>query len=139
MAMNFKIEVGSSSPAFLKDAKKVKKALLHALDFLKKDNVYLEAFLVEEKDIKQMNKIYRGIDKETSVLSFEEPKGIPHPPNALKFLGEIYLAPRVIKRNNEDISYLAIHGLLHLLGYTHKSKDDTIEMESLEKKIWQKL
>ena len=119
--------------------KEVETALLGALQFLGKDDVMVEVSLVSDEQMAQINKESRGQEGSTIVLSFEEPKCIPQPEGEPVQLGEIYLAPDTIKRGGYKISRLAVHALLHLLGYTHKRRSDTIKMEELENEIWQTL
>lgn len=52
------------------------------------------------------------------------------------YLGEIYLAPNYIKKKKENIEKLAVHGVVHLLGYTHNRNRDSIRMEALEKRVF---
>jgi probable rRNA maturation factor len=96
--------------------------------------VFLEVYLVNGPQIRRLNRIFRGKDKATNVLAFPS-DGFPGPDTQLHFLGEIYLCPNYIRRHGEDTRRLAIHGFLHLLGYTHKKRSDRIKMEDLEDKI----
>jgi len=98
----------------------------------------VEIFLVSDQSMRGLNKRFRRKDKPTSILSFDFPK-IPYPRKISKPLGEIYLAPRFIRIQSEDIRELLIHGLLHLLGYGHKRKSDKMKMERLEEKLRKKL
>lgn len=50
-------------------------------------------------------------------------------------LGEIFLNPTIIAKQEESLLYMFIHGFLHLIGYDHHSKRDTIIMEKLERKL----
>ena len=75
-------------------------------------------------------------EKRVSVLAFPEPRNFPHPEKSAKFLGEIYINRDVAKGNEDALVYLLIHGLLHLLGYDHRKKSDTMRMERLEKKLF---
>ena len=119
--------------------KEVKAALLGALQFLGKDDAMVEVSLVSDEQMTQINKESRGQKSSTTVLSFEEPECIPQPEGEPVQLGEIYLAPDMIKQGGYKISHLAVHALLHLLGYTHKRRSDTMKMEELEDEIWQTL
>ena len=89
--------------------------------------------------MREINKRYRGIDKESTVLSFSEPTEAPILTNAPRPLGEVFLAPMLIERNGEDLTHLVIHGVLHLLGYTHDEENDTMEMERKEEEIFRHL
>ena len=111
------------------------RALRAALKKLKKRNAAVELYLVSDKEIKTLNRTYRGKNKATNVLSFEALASFPHPDIKQKPLGEIYLAPDYIAKKNEDIGYMALHGLLHLLGYDHLTKRDRIRMEKAEKAL----
>jgi rRNA maturation RNase YbeY len=92
-------------------------------------NGTIEVFLVGSRQMKK------------NVLSFvakETRGGFIYPDLREKYLGEIYLNPFYINKNNEDILFMLFHGLLHISGYDHKKKNDRIKMEKLEKKIFLK-
>ena len=84
------------------------------------------------KVLKVLNKKFRGKNKTTSVLSFQEPRNFILPPSKQKKIGEIYLN---LQFSNSQIPQLLIHGLLHLLGYNHQKKSDRIRMEKKEKLV----
>jgi probable rRNA maturation factor len=99
----------------------------------------LEIFLVSDKVMRDINREYRGRDKETNILSFEA-ADIPRPGEKLRHLGEIYLAPEYISAHNESISHLLLHGILHLLGYDHEQGARKARvMEKKEEEIIKKL
>ncbi len=86
--------------------------------------------------MRKLNLEYRGQDKTTNVLSFSYPPSFPKINNGLpRLLGEVYLDKRFIKKKGENIDYLLVHGLLHLLGLDHERYDDRVKMERMEKKI----
>lgn len=126
-----------SSARFRDPLRRLKKTALSALSALKKDRFYLEIYLIGNTAIRSLNRRFRHKDKITNVLSFSADGCFPAPELAKGFvrLGEIYIAPDRVKDEKEDIDYLLIHGILHLLGYTHYQKRDTIEMEKTEKRI----
>jgi len=70
-----------------------------------------------------------------NVLSYPAPAGFPRPDAEEVYLGEIYLNPGYIKERGEDFDLMLIHGFLHLLGYDHKKKSDTMKMEKTEDKL----
>ncbi|QQR76466.1 rRNA maturation RNase YbeY [Candidatus Nomurabacteria bacterium] len=90
----------------------------------------LSIVFLEDKEIKKINKKYRGKNKPTNVLSF----------SLTENSGEILLAPDVIKKEAPKFGmniknftgFLIIHGMLHLLGFDHGST-----MEAKEEK-WKK-
>jgi probable rRNA maturation factor len=110
----------------------VKNACEKALKKLKKKGM-LEVYLVTNSQMCAINKATRGIGKTTNVLSFET-HGFPRA-DKHNYLGEVYLAPEFIKKQKQDIELLAVHGMLHLLGYTHEEKRDRIVMEGVEDEI----
>ena len=87
---------------------------------------------VDEARIQKINRDYRGIDKVTDVISFafEETQDFICPD--YRFLGEIYICiPRMEEQAREyghsvkrELSFLTVHGLLHLLGYDHMTKEE---------------
>ena len=93
--------------------------------------------VVGRRESRELNSTYRQKDSETNVLSFpaELPEGIDLP-----LLGDIVIcAPLVAeeaaaqgKALHDHWAHLAIHGVLHLLGYDHVADEDAEEMEALE-------
>jgi hypothetical protein len=70
-----------------------------------------------------------------NVLSFPETTRFPSLDGA-RALGEVYLNYDWAEGKTEILVYLLIHGILHLLGYRHGKKRDTMKMEKLEKNLW---
>lgn len=130
-----KVVVRSRSGKYKKFEKEVKKAACAALDFLGKDRVSVEINLVGDGETKVLNRRFRKKNKIANVLSFPEPKDFPHPESRLRFLGEIYIAPDFARKRGMEPGRLAVHGVLHLLGFSHKKENDRIRMEKLEEKI----
>ena len=101
-------------------------------------NTVARVIFTDSKKIKQINRTYRKINRETDVLSFAELDLSTDFP-ALKeagSLGEIYINYNLIEKDKKPLWLsikLFIHGYLHLLGYDHEK--DRGEMEKLEKKL----
>lgn len=131
------ITVTCESDAFIRDGRKIARALDAALFFEKKKNISFAVHLVLNSSMRRINLKTKGKDFATNVLSFEASYSFPHPesPKNSVWCGEIFLAPRVVTAKNEDIVFLAIHGLLHLLGYTHEKKSARMVMEAREREI----
>lgn len=119
-----------------------------------KDNYVVELNFVDNKTIKKINREYRKINKVTDVISFaflELKKGeIKIKSKEPQLLGEIIISIEKIKSQAKELnhsflyelSYLYVHGLLHLLGYDHvhnkkeanlmfKVEDDILKGEQL--------
>lgn len=100
--------------------------------------------LTDDAELQALNKAWRGKDRPTNVLSF--PAEMPDlPPDALETtpLGDIALAAETVQREareqhksfDDHLTHLAVHGLLHLLGYDHETTAGATEMEALEVEI----
>lgn len=96
--------------------------------------------LVSDNRVRALNRAYRRKDYATDVLSFPNPQSpIPNP-----FLGDIVIARGVARRQARDAHHseqtelrvLALHGLLHLLGYDHEQ--DNGRMLRLERRLRRK-
>ncbi len=109
----------------------------------KVDNAIFSIIFVEDDEIHQINKDYRKIDRITDVISFafEDYEDIEY--NDIRMLGDIYICIPQMKRQAEEyghsekreLSFLAVHGLLHLLGYDHMEPEDEKVMFSLQELI----
>ena len=114
---------------------------------------------------KEMASLKKNKDKKVDVLAFRESENFPLPPYRvarfdskmapLSFfppeadppwaekiknnLGEIYLNWDLKPRDFERLAFLFLHGLCHLLGFSHEKERDMIEMEKIEKKIWRQI
>lgn len=119
-------------------------------DFLEKvchdeklDNVMFNVIIVDNSKIHEINKEYRGIDRETDVISFalEDDKSFNR--TDIRILGDIYISiDKVISQSEEyghsfkrELFFLALHGLLHLLGYDHMKKEDEIVMFGKQEEV----
>lgn len=73
---------------------------------------------------------------EKNVLAYPAPEGFPRPDlSGARDLGELYINPEHIATHGEDFSFMAVHAFLHLLGYDHHGKHDTVKMEAKEQEI----
>lgn len=108
------------------------------------DTAEMSLSYVTPQQIKELNGKYRGIDKETDVLSFpiyNSPSEITGSGPTL--LGDIFINPWRAQLQAEEfehsfereILYLSIHSLLHLLGYDHEKDDDYEQMEEQQEKV----
>ncbi len=104
--------------------KKYRRFLLKKLPYkkklwLKRSPELIIVFTSDDK-MQELNRRYRGRDYVTDILSFESEDS--------KSMGELVLSPKKIRRQarqhkltfREELSYLLIHGVLHLLGYEHE-------------------
>jgi len=109
----------------------------------KLDNVMFNVIIVDNPKIHEINKEYRGIDRETDVISFALEDDKTFNRTDFRILGDIYISlDRVISQSEEyghsfkrELFFLALHGLLHLLGYDHMKKEDEIVMFGKQEEI----
>lgn len=106
---------------------------------------------VSPSDVKEMNKKFRQVDRVTDVLSFPMLDSLNDLDNECDAftrevnIGDIYICrEKAISQAEEyghslkrEICFLALHGLLHLLGYDHIKKEDEVIMFDLQDKILQ--
>lgn len=114
------------------DIEEIKKLVDYALKYKNLENVEFNIIFVDNETIRNINKEYRKIDKETDVISFalEDNEDIKFEFGRL--LGDIYISiPKMKEQAKEyghsqqrELSFLIIHGLLHLLGYDHMAKEE---------------
>ena len=111
----------------------MKKNLKKCLKMEKVKNARFNVILTDNKEIKEINAKYRNINKETDVISFalEDEKEENTFLNK-RILGDIYISVDKAKSQSKEyrhslireLSFLSVHGLLHLLGYDHIEKED---------------
>jgi len=102
--------------------------------------------LTDDATIRDLNTRYREIDQPTDVLSFAQEQQISLP-GAPKLLGDIVISidtalqqAGVGKRSLDDeVSQLAIHGVLHLLGYDDATSEGYEEMVRKGAEVWQRV
>lgn len=106
------------------------------------ENPYLEVSIVGNEEIRSLNKQYRGKDSITDVLSFEDGDLLP---DGRIFLGSIVIsweraleqAQEIGNSLEEELRFLFLHGLLHLLGFDHET--DNGEMFELQRELKHRL
>ena len=103
--------------------------------------------LVDNEFIHKMNREYRGIDRPTDVISFafldNEDREALYKSKEPVCLGDIYISVDKAKEQakeyghslKRELSFLFVHGLLHLLGYDHMTEEDEKVMFRLQDEI----
>ena len=113
------------------------------------ENFYFTLHSLDENESKDLNKKTFNKNTATDVLSFPLYNNINMinqlDTNMSEDMGDMFICRNVIKKNAkiyekelvEELQYIVIHGLLHLIGYSHEKNDKlkTYETE-LMKKIW---
>ena len=131
--MNNSIEVFVTVEEEIKELETVEKVLYSAIEKEKLEKVSFNLIIVDNDYIHDLNKNYRNIDRETDVITFAlEDEDTIVMPNEERVLGDIYFSiDRAKEQANEfghsllrELSFLAVHGFYHLLGYDHMTPED---------------
>ena len=117
--------------------------LEYTLEHEKVNNAIFSVIFVGNDEIQELNRDYRGIDRITDVISFALEDNNDIIISEVRVLGDIYICiPRMKEQaisyghsEKRELSFLAVHGLLHLLGYDHMNPDDEKEMFELQEMI----
>ena len=97
--------------------------------------------LVSLEEIRELNRDYRDVDRETDVLSFPQYECIEEMPEEGELcLGDVVICLDKVKSQAEEFGhsferefvYLFVHSLLHLLGYDHMEDDEKTVMRAKE-------
>lgn len=99
---------------------------------------------VDNEEIRELNRDYRGIDSQTDVLSFPMDDDLLVP---LPLLGDIIISvERALDQSKEyghsldrELAYLTAHSMLHLCGYDHMEEKEKEKMRDKEKEIMKKI
>lgn len=121
----------------------VRRAVAEAATTVSTTGTELAIVLTDDSAIRQLNRLWRGIDAPTNVLSFPSRRTADEPPH----LGDVVLAYETIAREAQaegkpfahHLAHLAVHGFLHLIGYDHARDADAQTMEQTERKILRRL
>lgn len=129
---------------------KIKDIIVECLDYEGYDDDYeVSLSFVDNKEIHQLNRDFRGVDRATDVLSF------PLLTDEFEFdveveeesLGDIVISlERALEQSvdynhsfEREVCFLVCHSMFHLLGYDHDTEENTKEMRSKEEHILNKL
>ena len=137
------IEIINETEEKINELKEINSLISFALNKLNISNCIFNIIIVGKNKIQELNKNYRNKDSVTDVISFalEDDKTFIN--TDFRVLGDIYIC--LDKAKNQaieyghsflrELSFLSIHGLLHLLGYDHMTKEEENEMFSLQEMI----
>ena len=125
---------------FVKKLKKISKII----KFFKGKNITFTILLTSSLNMKKLNRKFRNQDKSTDVLSFPFWSS-----NNLKFIkqkklyiGDVATSYEIINSRSKKNNFLLefdkawVHGLLHLIGYSHIKNKDYSKMNKIEKRIF---
>ena len=116
-------------------------------------NATVDVEVIDDEQMRELNRTTRDVDKTTDVLSFPAldkitaftkknyPNDFDEMQNAV-VLGDIAINRDAVERQakeygtgDREMSYLFVHGLLHILGYDHMTDDDKSKMRAVEEQV----
>ena len=140
-----KIQIENKQTKIKIDRRKIRITVRTLLNIMDCANRELSISFVDDKTIQQLNKNYLQKDNSTNVLSFSLQEGEYGNINP-DILGDIIISAETALRDaaigdlslSEEIDFLIIHGLLHLLGFNHENttKVQTTKMRVKEKELF---
>jgi probable rRNA maturation factor len=150
MAKNkiMKIQIENNQSKIKIDRRKIRSTTIKLLKYLDRADKEISLSFVNDESIQQLNNQYLNKDKPTNVLSFSLQEGEfnninPH------VLGDIVISVETAQADaaksglslEQEIDFLIIHGLLHLIGYNHENttKEETKKMQRKEKALFKLL
>ena len=127
------------------EAKKIRKAAERILASLRISGYELSVLLLDNKGIRAVNKKYLNRNRPTNVISFSLTEGEFGNINP-QVLGDVVISVEKALEQaetrgtslEEELTFLLIHGILHLVGYDHEKKGSEREkMRKKEKEVYQ--
>jgi len=106
----------------------------------------VDVTLITDAEIQELNRTHRGIDKVTDVLSFPMPAETDRATGRV-LLGDVLICENIAQKQAEEyghsfereLAFLAVHGVLHLLGYDHETEPERAVMREREEYIMERL
>ncbi|MFA6096564.1 MAG: rRNA maturation RNase YbeY [Candidatus Paceibacterota bacterium] len=130
----------------------IKHIVESSLRSMHKDDAEFDLVFIGKKRMRDLNRIYRGKDKVTDVLSFGNTYGSKKDPfvsprDIPENLGEIFICTERAKEQakqkghslKKELSILLIHGILHLAGFDHEDDKDARIMQRTENRLLSEL
>jgi len=145
--VSFNVEESSwkiQFPMYKKNILQAVEETLKTTSYNNMRNAEISFLLTGDKKIRDLNKNYRGKDKATNVLAF--PMDLKEENNR-HLIGDIVISlQKILKESKENkiqkykyLSKITIHGVLHLLGFDHKTKKQFTAMDQIEQSIFKKI
>lgn len=136
-------EIINETNESISELEEVKKLIEFALKYMDINNSVFNVIIVSEDKIQELNREYRNKDSVTDVISFALEDDSIFIKTDVRILGDIYICLKRAKDQAleyghsflREISFLTIHGLLHLLGYDHMKEEEERVMFKLQEMI----
>jgi len=141
--MNVDVQVASNAPG-IPSTDDIRQWVEHAVGVVDADrDADVSVRIVDEHEMRTLNRDFRDQDKPTNVLSFPAGDMAGLPADELPALGDIVVCATVVaaeaaeqgKTLGDHWGHMLVHGTLHLLGYDHMTEREAGEMEGHERQI----
>ena len=136
-----KLQIDNNQNKIKIDKRKFRSTVLKILKILDCTNKEISLSFTDDEQIKKLNKQYLGKNNPTNVISFPLQEGEYSEINP-NILGDIVISVETAQKDAlhgnltlyQEIDFLIIHGILHLLGYNHEntSRKEIIRMHQKE-------
>ncbi|MFZ2399670.1 MAG: rRNA maturation RNase YbeY [Smithella sp.] len=137
-----KLQIENNQNKIKIDKRRIRSTVLRIMRILDCADQEISLSFVDDEKIKELNKEYLGKDKPTNVISFSLREGEYSDINP-QIMGDIIISIETAQRDalwgnltvSQEIDFLIIHGILHLLGYNHENttREETNKMRKKEK------
>ena len=137
-------------PVSEEEREAVRRAILAVGRLYGAEDAEVSVTLTDDAHIHVINREYRGVDRPTDVISFaltesEEPEIIGGEEHEL--LGDLIISLERMRAQAaeyghtelRELSFLTVHGMLHLLGYDHMEEEERLEMEEEQRRVMEEL
>jgi len=143
-----KIQIENRQTAIRIDRRKIRGTVSRLLKILNCADKELSISFTDDENIREINKHYLERNRPTNVISFSLREGEYGHINP-QMLGDIVISVETAQRDavkgkltlEQEIDFLLIHGILHLLGYNHEntSKEEALKMKRKEKELFNEM
>lgn len=142
MGLNIEVNPSELGLGFMMTLKASAEATLQDLGV---EDAELSVRLIDEQEMRTLNRKYAGHDETTDVLSFDS--GDRDPETGATYLGDVVIAPTVAIAAaaagghglREELGLLTVHGVLHLLGFDHDQPESKQQMWQAQNRILARL
>lgn len=110
-----------------------------AQELKEKKNKRVSIAFVSEKEMRALNKAYRGKDSVTDVLSFTLEEDDLVGELILSYEQAVRQAVQMKHTTRNELGFLIVHGMLHLYGYDHETAADAKKMFPRQERILKSL
>ncbi len=142
--MNIYLEEGQTLEQSLLDKMDEAASVLFNMEGVDAQRAEISLTLVSLEEIRELNRDYRDVDRETDVLSFPQYECVEDMPEVGELcLGDVVICVDKVEEQAKEFGhsferefvYLFVHSMLHLLGYDHMEEDEKAIMRAREEEV----